>query len=187
MNRKFSVAFYMKKNFTKIISFPIIIYSIFTIFLLTPSCSENAEKNNNQHEEKNAKTKPPIIKKPGSSFDDTIRVSVKAAVFYSPDSSQMKKIKAVNEKVIFDMLAHNCYYQMQNARMVIKKYWPQLKVIEASKARYLLFVKKDKTEICIDLNGKNDICGLFLFDTKKDPVLVDMPNIDTELGFYFSK
>jgi len=28
---------------------------------------------------------------------------------------------------------------------------------------------------------------LFLFDTKKDPALIDMPNIDTQLELYFSK
>ncbi len=37
----------------------------------------------------------------------------------------------------------------------------------------------------IDLNAKNNICGLYLFDTKKDPEPVDMPNVDTFLGFYF--
>ncbi len=177
----------MKKNFTIIISCPIMIYSILTIFLLTSSCSENSTKNKNQQEEKSAKTKPPIIKKPASSFNDTIIVRTKSAVFYSPDSLQMEKIKEVNEKAIFDMLTHDCHYQMQNARTVIKKYWSQLKIIEVSKARYLLFIKTDKSKTCIDLNNKNDICGLVLFDGKKDPVLVDMPNINTELGFYFSK
>lgn len=177
----------MKKNFTKIIFCPITVYGIFTIFLLTPSCSQNFKKNNNAQEEKSAKTKPPIIKKPGSSFDDTITVSAKSAVFYSPDSLQMVKIKSVNEKAIFDMLTHDCHYQMQNARVELKKYWRGIHVIEAYKARYLLFVKANKDRICIDLDNKNDICGLFLFDAKKDPVLVDMPNIDTELDFYFNK
>ena len=177
----------MKKKFIKIISCPIIVYSLFAIFLFTSSCSENSKKNSNQQEEKSVKAKPPVIKKPGSGFDDTLVVSARSAVFYSPDSLQMIKIKSVNEKAIFDMLTHDCHYQMQNARAELKKYWPQLKVIEASKARYLLFVKVNKDKICIDLDNKNDICGLFLFDTKKDPVLVDMPNIDTELGFYFNR
>jgi hypothetical protein len=99
----------------------------------------------------------------------------------------MEKIKEVNEKVIFDMITHDCYYQIQNARVVLKKYWPRVRIIETSKARYLLFVKANKSNLCIDLNNKNDICGLFLFDRKKDPVLADMPNINTELGSYFSK
>jgi len=99
----------------------------------------------------------------------------------------MGKIKSVNTKVIFDMLTHNCHYQMENAHIVIKRYWPQIKIVEVSRFRYLLFEKTNKSKVCIDLNDKNDICGLFLFDGKKDPVLVDMPNIDTQLGFYFSK
>ncbi len=176
----------MKKNFAKIISCPILIFSIFTIFLFT-SCSENAKKSNNQQEEKSTRKKPPIVKKPASSFNDTIIVKGRSAVFYSPDSLQMEKIKSVNEKAIFDMLTHDCHYQIQNARIELKKYWPRLKVVDATKARYILFVKTDETKICVDLNDKNDICGLFLFDTKKNPVLVDMPNVDTELGFYFNK
>ena len=154
--------------------------------MLTSSCSENYEKNNKQQEEI-PKRKPSNIKKPASSFNDTIKVTVKSAVFYSPDSLQMEKIKAVNEKAIFDMLTHNCHYQMENARIELKKYWPQIHIVEVSMARYLLFIKANESKICIDLNNKNDICGLFLFDGKKDPVLVDMPNIDTELGFYFKK
>jgi len=43
-----------------------------------------------------------------------------------------------------------------------------------------------KVEV-IDLNTKNDPCGLFVFNGQKPPLLVDMTNIDTDLGFYFSK
>ncbi len=168
------------------ISFRIAAGSAMMLFLFNFSCCEISEKNN-PPSEKVLQIKHPIIKKPGSSFNDTIIVYGGSAVFYSPDSLQMIKIKAVNEKDIFDMITHDCHYQMQNARTVIKKYWPELKIIDASKARYLLFVKEDKNKILIDLNDKNDICGLFLFDAKKDPVKVDMPNIDTALGFYFTR
>ena len=114
-------------------------------------------------------------------------IKAKSVVFYSLDSLQMEKIRKVNEKAIFDMLTHNYQYQMGNALIVIKKYWPQIKIIETTKFRYLLFEKKDKSKVCIDLNNKNDICGLFLFDGEKNPALLDMPNIDTQLGFYFSE
>ena len=167
-------------------SYIIATYSTFTLILFTFSCSETSEKSN-QQEVKSPQKKNQIIKKPGSSFNDTLVVTTNSVVFYNPDSLQMEKIKAVNEKDIFDMLTHDCYYQQQNARMVLKKYWSQVKIIEVSQARYLLFVKINKSKIYIDLNDKNDICGLFLFDGRKDPVLVDMPNIDTALGFYFSK
>lgn len=159
---------------------------IVSIILLVFSCSQSPEKNNKQVEKVQV-SKFRNIKKPPSSFNDTIIVSRKSAVFYNPDSLQMEKIKSVNEKMIFATITHDCYYQMQNARNVIRQYWPHIRIIEVIKARYLLFVKADNSKIYIDLNAKNDICGLFLFDPKKNPEIVDMPNIDTFLGFYFGK
>ena len=176
----------MKKNIESLLTGSLAICGMIALFLFAGSCSEGYKKNALQAEI-SPKTKSLIIKKPGSTFNDTIIIKANSAVFYSPDSLQMKKIKTVNEKVTFDLLTHNCHYQMENARMVIKTYWPQLKVFDTSKFRFLLFEKSNKSKVCIDLNDKNDICGLFLFDGKKDPVLVDMPNVDTQLGFYFSK
>jgi hypothetical protein len=40
---------------------------------------------------------------------------------------------------------------------------------------------------CIDLDKYAETYGLFLFDGKKSPKLVDMMNIDTELYVYFKK
>lgn len=162
------------------------ICGMIALSLFTCSCTESVQKGKHS-DNGNAEQKPGIVKKPPSSFDDTITIDQKSAVFYSPDSMQMKKIKAVNENVIFETITHNCYYQMQNARIMLEKYWPQIRVIETSRARYLLFVKRNKSKICIDLNNKNNICGIFLFDQKRNPVLVDMPNINTALGFYFQK
>lgn len=178
----------MKKNVKSFLPGSLAINGLITLFLFlfTCSCSPGNEKNT-PPAEINPKTKSSIIKKPGSDYQDTIIIKAKSAVFYSPDSIQMEKIKSVNTKAIFDMLTHNCHYQMENAHIVIKRYWPQIKIVEVSRFRYLLFEKTNKSKVCIDLNDKNDICGLFLFDEKKDPVLVDMPNIDTQLGFYFSK
>ncbi|HVZ98150.1 MAG TPA: hypothetical protein VG847_14810 [Chitinophagaceae bacterium] len=153
-------------------------------------CISSCDGNNKDQSRLPQKKEPPansIIKKPGSSFNDTLIIQTKAAVFYSPDSLQMQKIKAVNEKNIYDMLVHDCYYQMENARNVLKREWPQIKIIDVSGARYLLFKKQDGSKKCMDLNNSNDICGLFLFDTKKDPVLADMPNIATILNYYFDR
>jgi hypothetical protein len=156
------------------------------IFLLACSCSLSPEKNKGRVEKVRV-AKTPIIKKPSSSFDDTVIINSPSAVFYNPDSLQMEKIKVVNEKRDYETITHDCYYQMQNARTVIREHWPGIRIIEVVKARYLRFVKMDQHEICIDLNAKNNICGLFLFDPKKDPEPVDMPNIDSFLWFYFGK
>jgi hypothetical protein len=176
----------MKKNTKSFLPDSVVINGMIALFLFTCLCSGDYKKNTPQ-EEISPDTKSLIIKKPGTGFNDTITIKANSAVFYSPDSLQMQKIKLVNEKPIFDMLTHNCHYQMENARMVIKRYWPQIKIIETLTFRYLLFQKTNKSKVCVDLNSKNDICGLFLFDGKKDPVLVDMPNIDTQLGLYFHK
>lgn len=125
--------------------------------------------------------------KPPSSFADTLIIQNPSAVFYNPDSVQLDKIRSINKKMIFESLMHDCFFQMRNARLVLQKYWPRIRIIETSKARYLLFIKADKTKTIIDLNSKNDICGIFLFDSKQDPELIDMMNVDTELGFYFKK
>lgn len=174
--------FYYKKRFVSILRFgPLPV----GLLMLIASCKQlNKEKI--QPLETSKVTKAQIIKKPASGFNDTLIIKSNSAVFYVPDSVQMEKIKKVNQKEVFDLLTHNCHYQMQNARQVIKKDWPKIKIIETSTHRYLLFEKANKDEKCIDLNEKNDICGLFLFDGKKDPALVDMPNIDTQLHLYFS-
>jgi hypothetical protein len=159
---------------------------VMVFVLLACSCSPSPEKNT-QPAKKDQAQKPGIIKKPPSSFGDTVVIDRESAVFYSADSQQMVKIKAVNEERIYATITHDCYYQMQNARNVIRQQWPRVRIVEVINARYLLFVRKDKSKTCIDLNDKNDICGLFLFEPGKDPELVDMPNVDTFLGFYFGQ
>jgi hypothetical protein len=80
---------------------------------------------------------------------------------------------------------------MRYAKQEIKGYGQQrniqINIIEVSKVRYLLFVKTDGSKICIDLNDKNDICGVLLFDGKQDPKLTDMMNIGAELQQYFQR
>jgi hypothetical protein len=148
------------------------------------SCSQTPEKNN-QRVKKDQAPKPLIVEKPPSSFNDTVIIDRESAVFYNPDSLQLQKIKSVNEERVYATLTHDCFFMMQNARNVIRKFWPHIRIVEVVKARYLLFVRKDENKICIDLNAKKNICGLFLFDPNKNPELADMPNINTSLGFYF--
>ena len=125
--------------------------------------------------------------KPGSSFSDSLIINGAAAVFYYPDSIQDIKIKAVTEPAIYNSSVHEMFYQMRNSKIVLAKYYPALQIKEARNVRYLLFQKKGAGVKLIDLNLKNDARGLFIFDGKKDPELVDMTNIETALDFYFKK
>jgi hypothetical protein len=124
--------------------------------------------------------------KPPSAYEDVVEIDYPSAIFYKPDSVQIKNIRDVTDSGVFESIMHECFYQMRNARLVIEKYYPDVKIVETTKARYLLFKTKGTGER-IDLNEKNDPCGLFLYDGRQPARLVDMTNIDSELKFYFSQ
>jgi hypothetical protein len=125
--------------------------------------------------------------KPPAGFSDTVTIDFSAAVFYSPDSLQLNKICSITDSAIFAANMHEYYNLMRNARLVISKNYPKLRVIEPKKVRFLLFVKADNSRECVDLNTKYDPYGIFAFNRRDPPRLLDMANIDTELGFYFTK
>lgn len=163
--------------------------TILRVFVLTCAisylcaCTNGGSKKNDN--EKSVVSQPVEYKKPSSSFKDTLIIDKTSAVFFNPDSLQLGKIQAATKKELFETEVHNCFYLMQNAQTVLKKYWPQVHIIKTSAYRYLLFMKADNSKTCIDLDAHEDMCGILLFDRKKDPELVDMMNIDTALGFYF--
>ena len=161
----------------------IIIRIIIVLFIFCQACQSSV------HEDKKDSTnilKRDNRKKPPSSFDDSLLIHSNSAVFFQPDSLQLEKIKSVNEKMVFESLIHDCFFQMRNARLVIQKYWPEIQIVESSKFRYLVFLKANSHQI-IDLNTVNDICGIYLFDSLRNPVRINMTNIDSELGFYFQR
>jgi len=149
------------------------------------SCSDSPRQANRDRNEspnkKAAKNKPP------SSYPDTLKIKSPVAVFFNPDSLQLEKIKAITEPAIFESTVHDCFYQVRNSRIVLMKYYPYVKIIEVKEASHLLFEKQGGEKDCVDLNGINDPCGLFIFDGHHHPRLVDMTNIESELGFYFSR
>lgn len=134
-----------------------------------------------------SKTVNPVKRKPASSFSDTIRINYPAAVFYSPDTIQLEKIKSVTEPGIFESLNHDCFYQMRYSRIAITQYWPNIKIVEIKNARFILFISQEGASEIIDLDLKNDPCGVLLYDGHQKSKLADMTNIESELGFYFKK
>jgi hypothetical protein len=126
-----------------------------------------------------------VNKKPGTGFTDSVYFDKLVAVFYKPDTVQLEKIKNVTNPMVFNSMVHENFYLMRNARIVLQKYYPHVKIVEATKCRFLLFAVEGKKTTRVDLNERNDAFGLFLSDGKNEPKQVDMNNIDTELGFYF--
>lgn len=125
-----------------------------------------------------------VFKKPGSSYQDTLVISSASAVFFNPDSLQLKKFKLVNAEMIFTSTTHECIYQQKNAKREIGAHWRAVNVREATDYRFLLFIKKNADSFLVDLDPL-DLCGLFLFEPGKDPMQADMMNVETALSDYF--
>ncbi|MEO6406253.1 MAG: hypothetical protein ABIY51_02780 [Ferruginibacter sp.] len=156
---------------------------IFYCFMHIFSCSHPAENKTTT-----AGTAKSIVhSKTGSSFNDTVIISFPAAIFYNPDSVQLIKIKSITDSIIFSGAMHEFFYQQRNARQVVSSQYPELKIIELSKTRFIQFNSKGKQLLIIDLDKEPDACGMLIFDGKKKPLLVDMSNVDTQLYFYFHK
>jgi hypothetical protein len=152
------------------------------LFLLA-KCDQstyNKTSQNIEKEEKKTFVKPPSI------FSDTITITSKAAIFYYPDSIQLERMRADSDTVKFDAMMHEYDYQFRYAHTVLSKNWPGINIFEIKNARYLQFRKTNNSSKIIDLNTKNDPYGLFVFNTSKDPIQIDMTNADSEMSFYFS-
>lgn len=162
-----------KKSFCLLFLFPVILFSCH------PGSGSNNQPASRSQSAAQERTKPP------STYQDTLTIPDVAAVFYYPDSLQLEKIKAVTEKNVFESSMHEYFYQLRNAHQVLKKHWPGILVIEAKNVRYLQFIKKNRQRYTIDLNFKNDAYGLFAFDRVQNPQLIDLTNIESDLGFYF--
>ena len=160
-------------------------YILFLLYTAFESCSD-APRQIKQHQS-TADNKPIFKKKPGAGFSDTLTINDAAAVFYGPDSLQLRKIKILTDTAVFEGSMHEYFFLRRNAHIVIKKNMPALKIIETGNIRYLLFIQADKNRYCIDLDTKPDAYGLFIFDAQHPPHTVDLANIDTGLGFYFSQ
>lgn len=159
----------------------------YTLFIIIPILSCNHTGNKDDDKIETGKNNYLTPQKSGSSFSDSIFIYIPSAVFYNPDSIQLEKIKSITDTAVFKSTMHEFFYQQRNAHIVLKKYYPGIKITEVKNARYIIFkMANGKTEN-IDLDLKSDACGLFIFDGHNPPQLVDMTNIDSQLGFYFNQ
>jgi hypothetical protein len=169
----------MKKNISYSKQF---IFSFLIVSLLL-ACNSSSTKNKTTEEESGATIK--AYRKPLSGYTDTLIINRSAAIFFNVDSVQLAAIKTMLSNRNYENDVHDCFYQMRNARIVLAKSWPQVPIQEAVKIRYLLFIKKDNNKTLIDIDSRNDMCGIYLFNAVKEPEWVDMTNIDTALEQYF--
>src|SRR5580765_3178485 len=127
------------------VSFQFFAYSLSGVLSL--SCSDSPRET--KPVQNKIENKDPPKNKPSANFSDTLKINSAAAVFYGPDSLQREKIKSLTDAKIFEANMHEYFSLMKNAHVVIKKYYPHLKIIEAKNVRYLLFISADKERIVL--------------------------------------
>ena len=92
----------------------------------------------------------------------------------------------VTEEGIFNSSMHEYYYQVRNAHILMNDQWKAVKIIDARHVRYLVFMKANGEREVIDLDKLNDAYGMFVFDTRKSPRILDMTNVENQLPDYFN-
>ncbi|HEX6334782.1 MAG TPA: hypothetical protein VFZ78_11185 [Flavisolibacter sp.] len=122
--------------------------------------------------------------KPPATTNDTLRFSGRTAVFFQPDSLQLLRIR---EKIPPAQAAsgeHEAFYQMRYSKIYLGTSWPDVVIRDVRDVRYLLFEAGGGKQFMIDLNTQ-DPYGLFVFDGKQPPRLMDMTNVETYVTDYF--
>src|SRR6478735_1741293 len=117
----------MNENSSKTTLLRVFLFTCVISYLYSCTNAGSSKKNNT---EKPAASHAVQYKKPSSSFSDTLVINKVSAVFYNPDSLQLNKIQAITKKELYETNVHNCFYLTGNARMVLKKYWPHIHIIE---------------------------------------------------------
>ncbi|MGI9139456.1 MAG: hypothetical protein ACR2IM_10495 [Sediminibacterium sp.] len=130
---------------------------------------------------------PINIKKPGSSYIDTLVIRGKAVIFYNPDTAQLKKIEAVNLPMVYKSMVHEYFYQQKTAKIDLKNIWPNIQLYDIYKYRFLKFIFNSNKVQVIDLDNINDISGIIIFNGIKPPEQVDMMSFVNDATYYFDK
>ena len=117
------------------------------------------------------------------SNNDTLIVDKNAAIFYSPDSTQIAKRKKEIGEEDFYIGADDYLNYMHTSHDFLES--SKLTILDAKDKKYLKFVKNDKTQTIIKLDTLSELWGIYFFDPNKKEKLVDMTIIDEEHRNYF--
>ena len=77
------------------------------LYSLLVSCKGNSNKKEAQQEK--PKQEKPVLSKPSSTYQDTLIIDKVTAVFYHPDSLQLKKIKELEDSMVYEGTMHEYF------------------------------------------------------------------------------
>src|SRR5438067_1770344 len=103
-----------------------IIWSIFITF----SCTNNTALTKGKTIAVNTGGGVKSLIKPPSAYAGIFVVNSPEAVFYYPDSVQLKKIKSTLDTGVYTGIMHDYFFQMRYAHIALKKNWPLLAIAE---------------------------------------------------------
>lgn len=113
-----------------------------------------------------------------------MQVKGMSAVFYSPDSIEIEKLKSkVGEDNFYQIVDDNNYYNSEAMKELEKN---GIKVVVTDN-RYIEFLKDDGRTSLIDKVSLEEKWGVILFDGKKEPLSVSPVDIASDIKKYFDK
>ena len=118
---------------------------------------------------------------------DTVVIKEKAVLFFHPDTLQIQRIQAKNPELNYENQAHDCQVMINNARLVLRQNYREIKELDNKGARYLLCIRNDNSNICIDMNAPAELCAIYAFDPDNDPYPVDPKDAETAFKNYFHR
>ena len=114
---------------------------------------------------------------------DTLTVDKKAAVFYSPDETQIAKRKKEIGEENFYVGADDYLNYLHTSHDFLDSI--KLTIFDAKDKKYLKFIRSDKSQTIIKLDTLSELWGIYFFDPNKTQKLVDMTMIEEEYKSYF--
>ena len=123
-------------------------------------------------------TTPPV-----TSNTDTLVIGKNAAVFYSPDTTQLAMWKKeVGEKDFATVIDDWSFYMNSSGEYLKTTHLP---VVDASDKKVLKFVKADKSVTLVRLDTLSAYWGVYLFSPAKEPQFADIIMMEESYKKYF--
>lgn len=161
----------------------ILLYTLaFTSCGTSDSTKEDAVKE--VHTLSHTTTTKPIIARHNTMAADTLTVTSSAAVFYQPDSVQMKKRMTEVGEEDFRIGMDDYLYYMNGSWTWLEG--QGLPCVDARYKKYIRFIAAGKKTRLIRLDTLPELWGVYLFHPAKAPYKADLTNIEKEYQSYFS-
>jgi len=114
---------------------------------------------------------------------DTMTITSKTAVFYVPDNKRIEERKKAVGEEAFMMGADDYLFYLNNSQEFLEKQKLTVNITEHEKI--LQFILTDKSKVYVKLDTLQELWGIFLFDPRTAPKLIDMVTIEEEYQKYY--